>query len=63
MGCSLIGANEEERGWLLDYMAAAGNLYAYTLLSLKVLGITFKIYNTQVILLIVKHKNKGADIP
>lgn len=39
----LIGANEEERGWLLHYMAAAGNLYAYTPFSLKVLGITLDI--------------------
>lgn len=39
----LIGANEEERGWLLRYMAAAGNLYAYTPFSLKVLGITLDI--------------------
>lgn len=34
---------EEERGWLLHYMAAAGNLDAYTQISLKVLGITLDI--------------------
>lgn len=40
---SLIGANEEERGWLLHYMAAAGYADAYTPFSLKVLGITLDI--------------------
>lgn len=39
----LIGANEEERGWLLHYMAAAGKVDAYTPFSLKVLGITLDI--------------------
>lgn len=39
---ALIGANEE-RGWLLLYMAAAGNSDAYARFSLKVLGITLDI--------------------
>lgn len=43
----VTGAKEEEeeeaRGWLLHYMAAAGNLDAYTRFSLKVLGITLDI--------------------